>query len=163
METVKRQLVRLHRDTTGHAQLLEEALPRIERFSRRFGGDAKAMTEMVWGLYAQKSPLLGLWLAMEGDAIAGHVLGTVAQWDNKTVCWINQAEMDTASQREFVDAQIEAWDAWVREVNQWYALQRIPIMVRDVMMQTPWIEHAKAFARGFGLEPYRLICRREVK
>lgn len=156
-----RQFIRLRRDTTGHAQLLEEVLPRIERFSRRFGGDPKAMTELVWNLYAQNSPLLGLCVAMEDDVIVGHVLATITQWDGRMVGWVNQMEMDASCSRPFLDAQLDALDAWVKEVNDWYALQRMPVVIKDVLMQTPRM--SDAWSRHVGFDAYRLICRREVK
>lgn len=157
-----RQFVRVKRGQVSSA-LFDLVVTRIARMSSRFGGEAQALVDTVWRLYAENAPILGLWVAIENGQLVGHVLGMASQWDGRMVAWVNQAEMDEGhSHPYFIEEQLTALDAWVHEMNAWYAEQKAHVVIREEMMQTPWIERAKAWARGFGFEPYRLICRREV-
>jgi hypothetical protein len=155
--------VRITRQLDG-AALLYEVLPRIHRFSLAFEGDPIGLTDQVMALYLKGSPELGLWVAAENGRIVGHLLAMISQWDGQPVAWVNQAEMDQGhSHPDFIKAQTDALDAWVHEVNAWYAQHQVPIVIREQMMQTPWIDRSEAWARGFGFKPHRLLCRREVR
>ena len=138
-------------------------LPRIHRFSQDFDGDAADLCRQVMTLFLKGTPELGLWVARRNGAIVGHLLAMLAQWDGKMVAWVNQAQMDRGeSHPDFIAQITKALDDWVDEANAWYAAHHVPIVIREQMMQTPWMDRAEAWTRGFGFQPHRLLCRREV-
>lgn len=156
------ELCRIHR-VPEHAWLFGAVIERIRSMSVRFGGDSAALVNTVWALYAQDSIHLGLWVGLTPQkTVCAHVLGMLSNFDGETVAWINQAEMDEGhTEREFLDAQLAAIDGWVAELNA--ELKSHGQVIRDVMMQTPWADRAKAWDRAFGFEPVRLIARRKVR
>lgn len=154
----------LDRVKPGSEMLLYEALPRIHKFSYEFDGEASALVHQVMALFLKNTPELGLWVARRDGIVVGHLLAMLSQWDGKMVAWVNQAKVDEReSHPDYIKAQIDALDDWVVEANQWYAQHNIPVVIREQMMQTPWIDRAEAWARGFGFQPHRLLCRREAR
>lgn len=143
--------------------LFYAVLPRVHRFSDEFDGDGATLCEQVMALHLKRTPELGLWVAQRDGAIVGHLLAMLSQWDGKLVAWVNQAEMDAGeSHPDFRRWQLDALDQWVAEANTWYAQHGVPVVIREMMMQTPWVERAETWARGFGFKPHRLVCRREA-
>lgn len=156
------ELIRIRR-VPEHASLFACVIERIRLMSVRFGGDSTSLVTTVWSLYAQNSNHVGLWAGIgESGSVNAHVLGMLSNFDGDTVAWINQAEMDEGcTERSFLDAQLSAIDGWVGELNA--ELKPHGQVIRDVMMQTPWADRAKAWDRAFGFEPVRLIARRKVR
>jgi len=71
--------VRIHRDAKGTMRWLEPALERIRAMSARFDGNAESLVNDVCKLHAEKSPLLGLFVAI-AYAASGYV-----RWQGKPV------------------------------------------------------------------------------
>lgn len=154
-------LVLLHRDTKGSARWLETAVDRIRDSSRRFEGDAEALVNDVWKLYAERSPALGLWVVVEGERVVGHLLAFIRQWDGQHVAWVTQLVIDAQPvSREFREDGIRALEAWVEQFN--LAVRAQPnLQVDTMMMSTP--RSAAAWLRHYGFEDYRTLCRRRVR
>jgi hypothetical protein len=134
--------------------------------SHRMGGNAQLLKAQVWELFAKKSPLLGLWLAIRDDQVIGHALAQMQTWDGRLVAWINQVEMDKVAGLALKDDFINSVETWVHMVNQQLKQHNAQAeLVKEIMMVTRrgtstlfdhWSRHA-------GFDPYLTIYRREVK
>lgn len=157
------QLVAVQRDQPGSAQLMEYAIGRIEAMSARMGGNATLLKAQIWELYAKASPLLGVWLAFKGDQPVGHALGQVQSWDGRFVAWINQAEFDMVSTKEFRDLYLTTLENWVHTVNRHLKQASQPV-IREIMMVTRrgTAKNFDHWSRHTGFDPYLTVYRRAV-
>ena len=150
----------LQRDDTGSSQWLDAVTYRIHSFSKRMNGNADVLVNTVWKLYAEKSPLLGLWVWITDDKrLIGHALAKVEEFDGRLVGWVTQVEMDEPATRNEKELGITTLENWVRNLNQLYQAQGIKVtelMMISKRMNDPWARHA-------GFELYRAIFRREVR
>lgn len=157
-------LLFIHRDQPGAAQLFEVAIARVEAMSHRMGGNAKLLKEQTWELYAKASPLLGLWLAVNDTEPIGHCIANIQAWDGRLVAWINQVEMSTLAGKALKDTFLNAVEGWVYSVNQQLIASKAE-PVREIMMVTRRGTKANFdhWSRHAGFDPYLTIYRREVK
>lgn len=156
-------LRRLRRTDTGSSKYLDEVMGRIEHASRQFDGSGEALVNSTWKLYAENSPLLGLWVATDDsdDSIVGHMLGDIEQWGGRTVAWITQVVMDNITPQTLKHQAIDAFDNWVAEVNQWSESNKLPWRVSELLMMSPRL--TDAWARHAGFDLYRNVYRRLVR
>lgn len=158
------QLVAIHRDQPGSAQLFEHAIARVERMSARLGGNAPLLKSQIWELYAKASPLFGLWLIFKGDQPIGHALVQLQSWDGNLVAWVNQVEMDMPAGRALKDTFLTSLENWVHTVNR-HLKQSNAALVDEIIMVTRR-GSAKLYdhwARHAGFEPYLTLYHRKVK
>lgn len=152
------ELVRVHRDAKGTTRWLEPVLDRIRAMSARFDGNADALVQDVWKLYAERSPYLGLFVGIEDEQIVGHALAFIREWDGRLVGWLTQVENDRIAGRELVDRVIATLGNWVEEWN--FSFKSHGIRVEDLMMCT--VHMNDAFARHSGFTDYRSIKMRKI-
>lgn len=155
-------LVRIHRDVKGSARYIEEAVDRITAMSERHGGDAAWLGQTVWTMYAQRSPFLGLWVLVDDyDAVKGHLVATVQQWDGGNVAWIHQAENDgSPMSAELWEHCMNTLTEWARDVN--VALSKESAApVRRFLFSTP--HNPKFFERRAGFHVYRHLLERPIR
>lgn len=154
------ELVRVHRDVKGSTKFLESAVARIAAMSERHGGDAAWLSQHVWNLFAQRSPLLGLWVRVsQSDEVVGHLVATIQQWDGENVAWIHQAENDGPPlTQDWWNACISELTRWVGDVNS--ALSKEAVPVRRLLFSTP--HNPKIFERRGGFSVYRCLLERRV-
>lgn len=126
--------------------------------SHRFGGHPEALVNSVWDLFAKKSPLLGLWVAVQDEAIVGHLLADIRQWNGETVAWITQVEADVPTSRPLRDLVLQILEDWVEQFN--LAFQGQGVKIERMVMETP--RTAAVWARHAGFEPYRTIMHRHL-
>ena len=157
-------LVRLRRDEKDGRRLFPDVLARIERFSERHGGNAKALVDHLWQLYATASPALGLWaIVSEDGALAGHLLAQLQLWDSEYVGWVTQAEIDTphrAMQAVWDDALREL-GAWKDELNASPLAKSQGLAIRRLLLSTTR-EQLRAWERRAGFHYYRTLMERPI-
>lgn len=147
-------LKRLQRDVAGSSQYLDVVLERIRQASTRFGGNGEALVNQTWKVYADGTPYLGLWIAVDSsDTIIGHALADIRNWDFQTVAWITQVVMNTSAPPTLKTQFLLALNQWVKDVNhsstamnaQWKPVTKIVMLTgRDTKA---WEKHA-----GFHVE-----------
>jgi len=154
------RLTALHRDIPGSTVLFETAIERIKAFSQRLSQDPSILSNSVWTLYSQGSPLLGLWLARTPEGkVVGHAVGMIEQFEGKYVFWVNQVQMDEVAGRALVEHFLTTIDNFVLAFNQHAKVTGITI--RDIFMRSR--RTTDAWARHAGFEDYAVIRRREVR
>jgi hypothetical protein len=156
-------LKRLRRDMPGSGQYLDEVMERIGHASRQFDGSGDELVTKTWKLYADGTPLLGLWVALnDAGQIIGHAVGDVQIWSGRTVAWITQVVMDETAPLSLKQQFMNAVDGWVVEVNQW-ALHKNPqhTIFNEIIIMSPRMTNA--WARKAGFEEYRRVYRRFVR
>lgn len=153
-------LIRLSRDTPGHAGLFEGVLDRIRTFSFRFGGKPETLAQEVWTHFSQKSPTMALWVAMLDGRMIGHTLAFLKESNGEWVVWVTQTEIDRRSERSLVDDALQALNLWAHEINLWAEKAAPHVVVTHIRCETPRI--TDAWSRHVGFEPYRLILQRKV-
>lgn len=152
------ELVRIHRDAKGTTRWLEPVVARIHAMSARFDGNADALVDDVYKKHAEKSPFLGLFVALDDDEIVGHLLAFVQQWDGRWVSWITQCESDRPVNRAFRDHTLAVVAEWVELFN--FSFKNHGIHVDDMMDCTPHM--SDGWARHSGFTPYRYIMIRKI-
>lgn len=153
------ELTFLHRDLKGSTRLLEPVLDRIRAMSHRFEGDADALVNDVWKCFAEKSAMLGLWAALDGEMVVGHMLAFIKQWDGQWVGWVTQVEIDRPMTKESREAGLAALEDWVEQFN--FSFKNQGVQISDILMSTP--HPMEAMKRLFGFEEYRRIGRRRIR
>lgn len=162
MEDPLYTLKRLRRADPGSSRYLDEVMTRIGDTSRKFDGSGEALVHGTWKLYADGTPLLGLWVALSPmDRVVGHLLGDIESWGGRTVAWITQAVMDDIAPSDLKQSMMDELDGWVHEANQWAMTNKLPWQVTELLMMTP--RDANAWARHTGFELYRTVHRRLVR
>lgn len=152
------ELVRVHRDAKGTTKWLEPALERIRAMSARFDGNADALVNDVWKLYAEKSFYLGLFVGLDDEQIVGHVLAFIREWDGRMVGWITQVENDRIAGRDLIDHVLVTLGNWVEEWN--FSFKNHGIRIDDLLFCTPRMDDA--WARHSGFIDYRSIKQRKI-
>jgi len=150
--------VRIHRDAKGTMRWLEPALERIRAMSARFDGNAESLVNDVCKLHAEKSPLLGLFVAIEDEQVVGHALAFVRDWDGRWVAWVTQVEMDHPVDRVLRGELLAVLGRWVEEFNLAFKVQGIH--VSEMMICTPLMHDG--WARHSGFTPYRYLMIRKI-
>lgn len=156
------RLLRLSRTVAGSAQYLEAVLERIRQASVRFDGSGEALVTTTWKQYADGTPLLGLWIALDADGlIVGHALGDVQLWSGRTVAWITQVVMDERADSSLRDQFLTACTLWVQQVNEWAKSHQQTWTVSEIVMMSPRM--TDSWARHAGFDEYRRVYRRIVR
>ena len=153
------ELTFVHRDSKGSSRLLEPLLDRIRAMSHRFEGDAEALVTEIWKGFAEKSAMLGLWAALDGDQLIGHMLAFLKTWDGQWVAWVTQVECDRPTAKEFRESALAALEDWVEQFN--FSFQNQGVRIDTILMSTP--RDTEAWFRNFGFEEYRQIRRRRIR
>jgi len=162
MEGTKYRLIRLARNRPGSGQYLDAVMDRIGAMSRQFDGSGSVLVNCAWKMYAENSPYLGLWVAVDGYSdVVGHALGDIEVWNGRTVAWINQVKMDGPAGYALKEEFMHAVDQWIREANQQAQATKTSSPVTEALMMTPRM--TDAWARHAGFEVYRTIYRRIVR
>jgi hypothetical protein len=156
-------LRRLRRSDKDSSKYLDAVMDRIGSTSRQFDGSGDALVNSTWKLYAENSPLLGLWVATDDldDDIVGHALGDIEQWSGRTVAWISQVMMDMITPQSIKLSAMAAFDNWVDEVNEWAVANKLPWKVTEILMMSPRM--SESWARHSGFDLYRQVYRRLVR
>lgn len=155
-------LRRLRRSESGSSRYLDEVMTRIGDASRKFDGSGEALVHGTWKLYAEGTPLLGLWVALSPlDKVVGHALGDIESWGGRTVAWITQVVMDEIAPADLKTQMMDEFDRWVHEANQWAETNKLSWRVTELLMMTPRM--SDAWARHAGFEMYRTVHRRMVR
>ena len=152
------ELVRIHRDAKGTTRWLEPVLERIHAMSVRFDGNADALVNDVWKQVADKSPTLGLFVAIEDEQIMGHALGFIRDWDGRWVAWLTQVQLDHVVGHATHDQMLAFLGEWVEQFN--LAFKAHGIHVAEMMDCTPLMHDA--WARHSGFTPYRYLMLRKI-
>lgn len=161
MGTPRYTLIRVSRNHTGTSRYLEPAMQRIATMSSQFDGAGSTLVSNTWKLFAEGSPYLGLWVAVdEQDQVIGHGLGDIEFWSGRMVAWISQVKMDGPAGHRFKEAFMEAVDQWVEDANYHARCHRYTWQVQEIMMMTPRM--TDAWARHAGFDLYRQVYRRLV-
>ena len=156
------RLLRLSRTVPGSAQYLEEVFERIRQASVRFDGSGEALVHTTWKQYAEGTPLLGLWVAVDPCShVVGHALGDIQVWSGRTVAWITQVVMDENADAGLRDQFLTECTLWVQQVNEWAKSHQQTWQVSEVIMMSPRI--TDAWARHAGFEDYRHVYRRIIR
>ena len=155
-------LKRLRRADVGSSHYLDEVMVRIGEASRKFDGSGEALVHGTWKLYAEGTPLLGLWVALSPlGKVVGHLLGDIETWSGRTVAWITQAVMDDIAPTDLKQSMMDELDRWVQEANRWAMTNKFPWQVTELLMMTH--RTPDAWVRHTGFEHYRAVCRRIVR
>lgn len=151
------ELIRLRRDTKGSTRYVEDAVARIHAMSELHGGDAEWLSQHIWNLYAQRSPLLGLWVRVQDGEVVSHLVATVQTWDGENVAWIHQAQNDgPAMDQPWWNLCVDELKRWIAEVNT--AMPQA--QVRRMLFSTP--HDPKFFERRAGFRVYRHLLERKA-
>lgn len=154
-------LRRLRRDIPDSSQYLDAVMARIVEWSHRFDGVGKPIADGAWRLYAEGTPFLGLWVALDAYGnLVGHALGDVRHWDGRMCCWVLQVVMDTPAGTALKTEFLTALKVWWQEVNHYSRAQNGPEIHRP-LMQSYRITDA-AWARHAGFKPYAHIYQMEM-
>ena len=154
-------LRRLHRTVAGSSQYLDTVLERVRQASTRFGGFGEALVHQTWKQYADGTPTLGLWAALDGETIIGHALADIRGWDFQTVAWVTQVVMDEAAPPTLKTTFLLALDGWVKDVNAQYATQPNWKPVTKILMLTG--RDAKAWEKHAGFHVMQTLMYHEVR
>lgn len=157
-------LHRLQRDKAGSGQWLDAVVERIRQASTRFGGNGEALVHQTWKAYADGTPYLGLWVAVDGatETIVGHALADIRNWDFHTVAWVTQVVMDTTAPPTLKTDFLLALDHWVKDVNrQATALNPQWKPVTKMLMLTG--RDAKAWEKHAGFHVEHTLMSHEVR
>src|SRR3990167_10166356 len=152
------ELIRVHRDAKGTGRWLEPVCEHIRSMSARFDGNPDALVDEVYKKWAEKSPLLGLFVGIEDDQIVGHILAFIKEYDGRWVAWITEVESDQVVSRSFRDHTLAILGEWVHTFNFTYKAQGI--YVGEMMNCTPHMKDA--WSRHSGFLPYRFIMIRKI-
>ena len=155
--------LRLRRDEKAGHQFFADVLDRVTRFSERHGGNARALAEHVWQLYAANSLALGLWVGVTEERVVGHLLVQLQLWDSEYVGWVTQAQIDPPHQ-----ATQALWDDVIAEIKQWKdEFNESPmakaqgIWLRRLILSTTR-EQLRAWERRAGFRLYRTLMERPL-
>ena len=154
------EMVRVHRDVKGATKYLEGAVARIAAMSERHGGDAAWLSQHVWNLFANRSPLLGLGVRVDrDDEVVSHLVATIQVWDGENVAWVHQAENDGPPlDKSFWDRGLSELCAWVRTVNATLPAGTPP--VQRLLFSTP--HDPRFFEKRAGFRVYRHLLERRI-
>lgn len=162
MEGVRYRLIRVSRQHSGSGQYLEPLMQRIGVMSSQFDGAGSTLVVQTYRLYADGTPYLGLWAAVdEHNEVVGHALGDIEFWNGRMVAWVSQVKMDGPAGYALKEVFMFALDAWVREANDYAKQHNQTWQVSEVMMMTPRM--TEGWARHSGFDVYRTVYRRNVR
>lgn len=152
------ELVRVHRDGKGTTRWLEPVCERIHAMSARFDGNPDALVNDVHKQFAEKSPHLGLFVALDDDEIVGHVLAQIQIHDGRWVCWITQVEHDRRAGRQLIDSVLAVLTDFVELFNLTFKAHGV--RVDEMLFTTPRM--SDAWAEHSGFVPYRYLMVRKI-
>jgi len=124
------------------------------------GGTGHPVANGAWRLYAEGTPFLGLWVALDAqDRIVGHALGDVRYWDGRLVCWILQVVMDAPAGLALKTEFLTALTVWWHEAASHSRVTGGDDVGRPLMqsyrMTNAWVRHS-------GFTPYANIYQMEM-
>lgn len=160
------RLRQLRRDIPQSSQYLDAVMERIRQASLRFDGSGEALVNATWKQYADGTPILGLWVAVDtAGAIVGHALGDIQFWSGRTVAWISQVVVDSPAvgkdNPQLEDEFLTSLRQWIEEVNGWAKKHNQPWQVSELIMMSPRM--TDAWARRAGFEEYRRVYRHIIR
>lgn len=146
---------RMRRDETP-AAWFDDVMQRVTTFSTRVLAvtDPTAFVDQLWGLWAQRSPLLGVWAVTENGTVYGHLVATVQLWNGETVGWVHQAECD-------VPISVKGWDQMHAELNAWL-IEAGTSLGKPITRCTMMTRRPKGFERMGWREEATMLSRRVV-
>lgn len=152
------EVVRLHRDTLGHADLFQRALARMTQFSEQMGVAVGNSADTVWQQFAQASPLLGLWVAHRNHIVEAHLHADIRPWNGENVGWIAQANVDDPAlfRSGQIDTILHEVCTWLKSINE--AMPQAH--VTKVLFAT--FRDSKVWQRRFGFTPHSTILQRSL-
>ena len=152
------EIVRLQRDELGHADLFTKVLRRMRTFSESMGVAVGNAEEVIWKQFAEKSPLLGLWVAHRGGVIEAHLHADIRPWNGANVAWIAQAKIDDPKfwAADQVTEVLNQVMQWVRDLN----VEFPQLGVQEILFNT--FRDAKVWQRRFGFVPHSTLLARKL-